>query len=507
MSVFNKILKNALANGTGFAVEAIIAICMLPFILNRIGDAAYGMWALTISLFGYMGVLQLGLRPAINKYVAQYNAHNKIGDIREIVHASLYIYIWCALIVSIITLLLAWNINTLFNIPAEFQSSAFVLTMLVGLQIAIGMIAIVYGGVISGLQRYEISNGIEIFVMLSRTVIILLFLTKYPHIYTIACAHFSMVFLGYFLTFYSAKKLVNLNDLMLLRKPSKKTLILIFSFSIITFFIGVLGSIMSYIDSIIIASMITVSAVTYYTIGSRMVKYCQNLVVVLMSVLAPAVSDLYAKGDTNIGPLYIYASKVTSMTVFPILLFFIIQGVDFLQLWVDENYNIISYYVMLILSIGGFLILPQKCTNPILFGTAKHKLILWVSIAEGIVSVFLSILLCHYYGVLGIAVGLTLPKMLIGSIIFPVYICRLLKINIMQIFWQSYVRPAIVSMPLAVILCYAKNKGLIDSWYILIIEVFMCIFVQAVSVLILGMNKNERLKFKKTLIPKRFIKA
>jgi hypothetical protein len=61
MSLSKKIFKNALANGTGFAVEAVIAVCRLPFIIHRIGESAYGVWVLVLSVTGYMGILNLGL--------------------------------------------------------------------------------------------------------------------------------------------------------------------------------------------------------------------------------------------------------------------------------------------------------------------------------------------------------------------------------------------------------------------------------------------------------------
>ena len=491
MSTFQKIVKNAFANGVGFSVEAIIAFCMLPFILNRIGESAYGIWALTISVTGYMGILNLGLRPAINKYVAQYNAVGEKEKIKDVVQASLFSYLICSIIIVFLSTLLAVFCNQVFNIPAEYQDTASVLIFLMGLQMALGLLAVIYGGVISGMQRYEVNNGIEIFVMLSRTTIILCFLNRFPHIYTIAVAHFSMTIIGYFLTFIMAKRVADIDNIKLFRKPSKRAIVTIFSFSIITFVIGIVGRIMTYVDSVIIASFLTTTAVTYYTVGSRMVKYTKSLIEVLVNVLAPATSALNARNDDSIKKLYLYSAKVCSLIAIPILSFLIIQGHEFLYLWIGQVYPD-SYKVMCILSLGGLILFPQLNSIPILYGMAKHKIIMWVSIVEGIISLAISIGLCIKYGVIGIAVGLAFPKAFLGGIIYPVYLSRLIEIRISEIIWNCYLRSLITSLPIVAALIITKPLQETESYSVFFLQLILCGIIHVCSIWVVGLNTDEK---------------
>lgn len=489
--MFNKIFKNLLANGAGFVVEAVIAFCMLPYIINRVGEAAYGIWAVILSLSGYMGILNLGLRPAINKYVAQYNALGKKERILELIHCSLVTYFFCAVVIACVSVVVSLRVTHIFNIPHDFQRASSVLVLLVGMQMSTGLIAVVYGGVISGMQRYEINNGIEIFVMLSRTAIILLFLNKYPTIYTIAAAHFSMTMIGYLVTFYAAGKIVDFKNMKIFTKPSKEMMLNILSFSAITFVIGIVGRIMTYIDSLIIGTVLTTTIVTYYAVGSRLIQYLKNLIEVLMNVIAPAISEMSVTNRSEIGDLYIYASKFSSLISYPILSFLIIQGNEFLYLWMGESYPY-SYNIMLILSIGGIFVFPQMSTNPILYGLARHKIIMWVSIVEGVVSVILSIGLCRYWNVYGIAVGLVVPKALLGGIIYPIYVCRLLNLSLSKLIWQCYFRSLITVSPIVMLLYWAKEKQVVDTWLFLGGEVVICGVIYSVSVYVLSLDKNER---------------
>lgn len=493
MSKTKIIIKNALSNGAGFATEAIIAFCMLPYIIHRIGESSYGLWALIISVTGYMGILNLGLRPAINKYVAQYSALDQKEKIRDIVQVSLVTYIPCGVLIIAVCFCIAWNVENLFNIPENYISSMRLLIIVVGVQMATGLVAVVYGGVISGMQRYDINNSIEIFVMVFRTIIILIFLNNYRSLNTIAIAHFSMTIIGYFLTFYFARRIADIKGLKLLIRPKKETLLLIFSFSAITFVIGGVGRVMSYLDTVIIGSILTTASITYYTIGSRMVKYVNNLVIVLTNVLAPAVSGMDALNEDTVGNIFVYSSKISALVSFPILFFLIIQGNEFLFLWVDANYPS-SYQVMVILSAAGLYLVPQLCIIPVLYGIAKHKIIMWVAVVEGLVSIIISMVLCKYFGVIGIAFGLSIPKIIIGGLIYPVFVSRVFKISFIYYLYEVYLRSIFVTIPVIAIMYLVKKNGGVDNWLKLSIEIIVCFVFHLASVYFIGLKSHERNK-------------
>jgi len=494
MSTANRIIKNALSNGAGLICEAVIAFSMLPYIIHRIGESAYGIWVFTIAISGYMGILNLGFRPTVNKYVAQYNATGDWKKIREILQGCLSIYFICGLIIFSLCLFLSYNLNTFFNIPLEFQEIAPLLVFLVGIQMPLGLLAVVYGGVISGLQRYELNNGIEIFVMVFRTVLILLFLNNYPSLLTLASAHFLMTIIGYLLTVLVARRLADIKGMNFFKKPSKDALIAIFKFSSITFVIATVGRIVMYIDSPLIAAVLTTTAVTYYAVGSRLVNYTKNLVEVLVNVLAPATSDMHARNKLDeIRQVYFFSSRICTYVVFPILLYFIFSGGDFINLWVGKSYPD-SYKVLLVFSLAGIIVFPQMSTIPILFGMAKHRILMFFSITEGVMAIGLAVSLGHLYGLPGMAVGIALPKALISSLICPVYVARVLDVSWVKWFVGTYLRGGLVVIPFTLTMLLIRNYLILDNWLSTVFLLSVSSAIHLLTVWYFGLNGNERLE-------------
>jgi len=497
MSSAKRIVKNALANGAGLACEAIISFCMLPFILHRIGEAAYGVWAFTIAISGYMGILNLGFRPAINKFVAQYNATGEWQKIRDMLQASLFSYSACGSLIVLSCIVLSLNVSNFFNIPVEYQRTASILILLVGFQMAAGLVAVVFGGVISGLQRYELNNGIEIFVMLSRTTIILLFLNKYPSIYTIAVAHFTMVLIGDVITVITAHKIADITPLRLFRIPDRTSLGAIMAFSAITFVISTVGRIVAYVDLPLIASILSIQAVTFYTIGSRLIKYLTNLIEVLSNVLAPATSDLHARDKMDgVRKIFIYSSKIASLVVFPVISFLFIFGDIFLFLWLGEEYPE-SYKVMCVLGAASLIYLPQVSTTPILFGTARHKILMYFAIVSGLLSVSLAFFLGKNYGLVGIAMGLGFPQALLYGIGCPLYVTRLIHLPYWKWLVATYLKVLVPLAPYAVFLLLCKFFLSVRAWppFLAVIVVASIIYLGTAWYTVLAESEKERILF------------
>src|SRR5207249_1908173 len=70
-------LRNIFSNWAGFICSSIISFFLSPFVVHHLGNSAYGIWILMGSLTGYLGLLNLGVRGAVTKYVAQLHAEAK----------------------------------------------------------------------------------------------------------------------------------------------------------------------------------------------------------------------------------------------------------------------------------------------------------------------------------------------------------------------------------------------------------------------------------------------
>jgi hypothetical protein len=57
-----QILENVGSSWSALAVNVMVGIFLSPFILHRLGDAAFGIWVLIFSVTDYYGLFDLGIR-------------------------------------------------------------------------------------------------------------------------------------------------------------------------------------------------------------------------------------------------------------------------------------------------------------------------------------------------------------------------------------------------------------------------------------------------------------
>src|SRR5271168_4088948 len=87
-----QILKNVGSSWSALATNVVVGIFLSPFIVHRLGDAAYGIWVLIFSVTGYYGLFDLGIRSSIIRYVSKYVATDDVEDLAKLVNTALFTY-------------------------------------------------------------------------------------------------------------------------------------------------------------------------------------------------------------------------------------------------------------------------------------------------------------------------------------------------------------------------------------------------------------------------------
>src|SRR6202161_4651585 len=87
-----QILKNVGSSWSAIGINVIVGIFLSPFILHRLGDAAFGIWVLIFSVTGYYGLFDLGIRSSIIRYVSKYTATGENEKLASFVNTSLVAY-------------------------------------------------------------------------------------------------------------------------------------------------------------------------------------------------------------------------------------------------------------------------------------------------------------------------------------------------------------------------------------------------------------------------------
>jgi len=427
-----------------------VSFFLSPYVVHHLGNNGYGVWTLILSLTGYLGLLDLGVRGAVTRYVARFHSQAAHGNASNVASSAMLIFSSAGLIAFCTSVVLATLIVGRLKIPPQYLAASRVVLVVTGLSIATSLVNGVFGGVLVGLQRFDLTNGIEIANNLLRTFTIVLFLHLGYGIVTLALIQLGFTLARLAANFRLARHLypeLRINLAFADRAGVK----LIFSFSIFSFLMHVGGSLIYASDNVVIGAFLPVSAVTFYAIGGNLAEYTRTLVAGISQTMTPLASSAEAKEDRALmEKIVLFGSRAGTMVVLPIALTLMIRGSSFIGLWMGTQYADLSGAVIRILSLTLLFWAANSVTGGTLLGLSKHKPIVPMILAEGVCNLALSIFLVRRMGIVGVAWGTVIPSMASTFLFWPWYIRRSLQIDPLRYAASAWLRPGIAILPFAI---------------------------------------------------------
>lgn len=443
-----QIIKNVSSSWFALGVNILVGIFLSPFILHRLGDAAFGIWVLIFSVTGYYGIFDFGIRSSIIRYVSKYTATKDIEEVSGIINSALFTYT-CVCIVSMgLTLLGCLYIDRLFKIDPAFHTTAQRLLFLVGFSVAIGFPLGVFGGMLEGLQKFYVNNWVNIaFTGVFRVIFIVYYLNRGYGLLTVAIITVGLPIIGQFV-----RAAVALHALPIKFSRSyvnRDSFRHMANYSSITFIILIAWRLRFKTDAVVIGTFLSSAAITYFYAGSRLVDYAGEVVSSLAQIFVPMSSQSEAAGDTDrLRKICLVGNRACAFIVFPMTSMFVILGRSIIEVWVGRKYVAVGYPVLLTLIFPYSLMMMQGAASRILFGIGKHGKLAIVVLAEGICNVLLSILLVRRYGIWGDALGTAIPLACTFLLFLPQHICKRLDIKIWSYVRQSFLLPLLLTLPM-----------------------------------------------------------
>jgi len=97
-----RILRNVCFNWAGFFVNVLITVFVTPFVIRSLGEGLYGIWALTLSLTGYFGILNFGVYHSVVKYISQYRVKGDYEQMSDIASACFSLFSMIGFLICLI---------------------------------------------------------------------------------------------------------------------------------------------------------------------------------------------------------------------------------------------------------------------------------------------------------------------------------------------------------------------------------------------------------------------
>jgi O-antigen/teichoic acid export membrane protein len=451
-----QILKNVGSSWSALAINVMVGIFLSPFILHHLGDAVFGIWVLIFSVTGYYGLFDLGIRSSIIRYVSKYTATGDRQKLTQFVNTALFSYTGIGAVSMVLTALLSSSVEHFFKIPPEMHSQARLLLLMVGASVSLGFPLGVFGGMLEGLQRFYILNWTSIGATLARAALIVYFLNRGYGLLTVALLTVGLPLLSSILRGIVVFRFCPVP--LGLKHVDRASFRHMANYGGTTFLVLVASRLRFRTDELVLGTMMSTVAVTWFNIGARIVDYAQEFVSSLAQIFVPMSSQSEATGHLDrVRKIYVAGNRACAFLILPTTAILIILGKHIIRIWVGARYVPHSYPVLVVMIIPLALMLSQAASGRVLFGLGKHQILAAITVIEGIANLILSIALVPPLGIVGDALGTAIPLSFTCIVFLPRHLKKQIGVPVGIFLREAYTLPILLTLPLVAALWLANR--------------------------------------------------
>lgn len=436
-NITEKIARNTLFNSIGRFWGMGVSFLLTPYIISQIGIERFGIWSLISVLVGYFGLLDFGVGYAFVKYIAEEEAKESPKAINRIVNTGLLFYLLLGVLVVPAVYLAGDRLLILLKAPKSTHDEVlFVLTVAVFVFFFSNAFS-VFEGVITGLQRMEVSNTINMVASLPQ-IIGTVFLLRLGYGLRGLIVAQAMMFAvsGVLLAWAAFRLLPTLRlDPRYFHWPSFRRLVSYGAKVQVSRLAELAGP---QTNKLIVGHFVGLGAVTFYELAARVVRMTKSFV--LLGAIVPAASELDAYSNWGaLHRLYRQGSKFLVLLVAPLMLFPTFAAPLMILAWMGVDYPQ-AVLAVRILAIGHFVHLLTGMGTTIVRGIGRPEYETRYAIVLAVMNPGLSLLLALRFGFVGVLMATT-TSLILSSLYFFSMFHKMLQLRLWRFVRKTYLLP------------------------------------------------------------------
>jgi len=490
--MIKRLLINTSSNLLVLTVKLIIVFIMTPVFLQNMGNYDYGIWEIIASVVGYMGILDLGIKPAIIRFTAKYKVENNNSALREIYSSAFAFTLLMGIILC--TTLICWGMffpETLAPDSSSTTKYTLVLTIL-ALQMLMMFPGYVPESLLEGLQQYSVKNNVTIVNSIIGASVLFYFISPNNALYLLALVNAVGLSIKYALYFYLVSRpkygqLVPTVSYVSLAKIKQ-----LLHFGGKSFIQGLAYQIESATDVLVIGYFLNPALVPLYSIPANLMGHIRNVGFTLTQAFMPKFSQLAAEKNSKATiDFYINASKWTIALILPISILAVIFGPAFISLWLGKEYGENSQLILLLLAIFTMLPFLDPVMERYLTAINKHAILAKLYPISALINLVASILLVNKFGIVGVALGSIIPLCILVPV-YLVYSCKQLEITLYHYIKNVLVPLLVPNLVLVFLSFLMTNIYSFESYLSLIFVGLGLIIFYGGALWYLTLNRREK---------------
>lgn len=462
MSTADKVIKNTFYYVLFQVFGFVFPLILTPFIISKIGQVQFGIYALILGFIGMFNLLDLSISSSFIVFISRYYVKKDFELLNKYFNSGFLFYLCFSFVIVIAGYVFAGPLLSLLNIPAEFYDTSLKVYYIGLIVFMITSSFSIFSSVLISLQKMYVTSvaGIVMgFLNLAATIIVLSLGYGLQGLIWIQLGIAVVIGLINFVSVKSFVPELRISVRSFGKNPVKE----------MTKFgaqmqISKLATFASEkYDEFLLAHFSVLNNVTYYNIANRISRTGRLIPFQLLPQVAPVASELKATGeDEKIRTLFSDTSKYLTLVSAPVFIFIFLFADLLVKTWMGEGYDL-SVNILRILAAGQLVNMTLSAPgNSIIPNTGYPKYQMREGLLNLAINIILSYFLIKHYGIFGAAIGNTLSTFFASAFIFFVSagFFKLSKRTFFSIIYPKPLIAAVISGVIAFAAYYAAEKFL-----------------------------------------------
>lgn len=492
--MLKNVFSSTASNLFKFAVGVIITFVMTPVYVRELGNYDYGISEMILSLVGYFGLIDMGLRPTISRFTAFFRGGKEPEKSEALFTTSFVLMSLVGVVIGAI--LIGWSFVAPEKLAPEGGSPAryALVLQLFALQVLLACPRYSMESTFEGQLQYSLKNNVIIFHTIASAVALYYMLPHYDPLLLLCWANIAqavsklIIFLWVLATpAYGSNRLSPARFSWNLAKE-------MYRFGFKAFVQGIASRIETKADVLVIGSVIGPQAVVFYSIPQALSSRIRELVQVLSHVMMPAFAELHSAGKKDrIVDVFMISSRLIVGVLGLLGGGIVLLGGEFIRLWMGPEYaergQVVLWCLVAYVSLSYLIPLESRYLTAI----NRHGILAKITIVRAILNITSSLVLVNFMGVVGVALGSVIATALTAPVIWASVFKHLGVSRIRYL--REVLQPtllAVGAMTLAVYL--AQHAQLHEKWMGLIEKAVLGGLVFVIAFYVFALTGSDRAK-------------
>lgn len=458
MSNFKSYIKGVGSGYLNMLIINIVGLLLTPFILKYLTKEEFALFYIAGDLLMWLGLAQLGVSSSYNSQAAQLFGQKNEEDLKYLTSSAWGLQIISSIIILLAGIVLSFFVNSFLEVDDDLsQTQTFFLVLVIAS--AAQVMSQVFSALLISAKLIHINNRISIVSVIPKVLFTVVFLLAGWKLVGLALANMLASITPIIISiFYVSKKFprIPIKLKYWTRKHSRDLLMNGIWFTIG----GVAGILISGLDRIVIAKVVSLEIVASFLITQKLYLLAEKVLGQVFNVTRPFMGQLYGSGSyQRLYTLYKNSKRLSIFIAVLAAILILLINEFFVRFWVGSSLyagNEVSFFIA-VNFIVQFVLLP----NRVILATTMHRL-RWqnsLRVVEGVLNLALSIVLGKVYGMSGVVIGSILASVLISNFVFNFFCNELFKKHGLKIDNKLYFNYLTVTLILPVYLIYSIWPG------------------------------------------------